>query len=235
MLAEIGKHDEAARCREYAEGAKKAYQCNFVKDKDIESVRQAKLVRPLALGLLDAETEKNVAARLNETAKSRDYKIGTGFLSTPFILPVLADHGYVETAYRMLENEEEPGWLAMVRQGATTVWEHYNGYDKEGHPLDTSYNHYSPGAVVSFLFEYTAGIRLVGERKFLFKPVVGGTLDHARAKWDSPYGTVRAEWKKEGTKVTYRVEVPANCEAEVELPGGRKVQVEEGKKEVEIL
>lgn len=229
MLEAIGESDEAAKCRKYSEGAKKAYQCNFVKNQDIESKRQAKLVRPLALGVLDEASAKNVAARLDETAKSRDYKIGTGFLSTPFILPVLADYGYVDTAYKMLENEEEPGWLAMVKQGATTVWEHYNGYDKDGHPLDTSFNHYSPGAVCSFLFEYTCGIRPAGERKFLLKPVSGGSFTFARAKWESPYGTVTAKWKREGENFTYEVEVPANCEADIELPDGQMMHVGAGK------
>ncbi len=231
MMEAVGESDEAAECRKYSDGAKKAYQCNFVKNQDIESKRQAKLVRPLALGLLDEKMEENVAARLNETAKEREYKIGTGFLSTPFILPVLADHGYADTAYKMLENEEEPGWLAMVKQGATTVWEHYNGYDKDGHPLDTSFNHYSPGAVCSFLFEYVAGIRPAGERAFLFKPVPGGTFTFARAKWDSPYGTVRAGWKKDGGAFTYEIEVPSNCSAAVELPDGRNMHVGAGQYE----
>lgn len=229
MLDAVGKTDEAQECRKYAKGAKLAYQANFVKDHDIDSVRQAKLVRPIALGLLDEETERNVAKRLNDVAIARDYKVGTGFLSTPFILPVLADAGYVDTAYKMLENEEEPGWLAMVKQGATTIWEHYNGYDKEGHPLDTSFNHYSPGAVSSFLFEYTAGIRLTGERLFSFKPVPGGSLTFAAAEWNSPYGLVKAEWKRIGKDLVYEVEVPANCEADVELPGEGMIHVEAGR------
>lgn len=143
----------------------------------------------------------------------------------------------------MLENEEEPGWLAMVRQGATTVWEHYNGYDEEGHPLDTSYNHYSPGAVCAFLFEYTAGIRAVGERKFLLKPMPDDSLSCAKAEWDSPYGLVKAGWKWADTEfaeevqnegetfdreLVYEVEVPVNCEAEIVLPDGKGEHIEGG-------
>lgn len=228
MLEQIGKEEEAAQCREYSEGAKAAYQYYFVNENDIASKRQCKLVRPLALGLLEGETAENVAKRLADTAKSRDYKIGTGFLSTPYILPVLADAGHVETAYRMLENEQEPGWLAMVKQGATTVWEHYNGYDEGGHPLDTSYNHYSPGAVCGFLFEYTIGMRLIGERKFLLKPFPGGSLTYADAKWGSPYGQLSAKWRMEDTTFIYEVDVPANCEAEIVLPDGKIKQVPAG-------
>lgn len=228
MLEAIGKEEEAKICLEYAKGAKEAYEYHFVKNDDIQSNRQGKLVRPLALGLLDGKAADNVAARLKQTAIDREYKIGTGFLSTPFILPVLADYGYVETAYGMLENEEEPGWLAMVKQGATTVWENYNGYDEEGKPLETSYNHYSPGAVCSFLFSHTAGLNLTGERQFLLKPIPGGSLTYAEAEWDSPYGVVKGKWKLEGDTFLYELEVPCNCFARVEMPDGMVYQVEAG-------
>lgn len=228
MLEAAGKQEEAGVCHEYAAGAREAYQYHFVKEDDIETNRQCKLVRPLALGLLDEKAACNVAARLSGTAAERDYKIGTGFLSTPFILPVLADYGYAETAYRMLENEEEPGWLAMVKQGATTVWEKYNGYDEQGKPLELSFNHYSPGAVCSFLFSHTAGIRIVGERKFLFRPIPGGSLNFAKAHWDSAYGMAKAEWKLTGSTFTYEIEVPCNCVAVVELPDGSTRSVAAG-------
>ena len=231
MLEAVGKEDEAAQCREYRDKAKEAYQYHFVKNQDIDSARQCKLVRPLALDLLDEETAKNVAARLNQTAIDREYKIGTGFLSTPFILQVLVDYGYTDAAYKVLENQEEPGWLAMVKQGATTIWEHYNGYDENGHPLDTSFNHYSAGAVCGFLFSYTAGIHLAGERSFLFKPVPGGTLTHADAVWESPYGTVKARWKLEGEEFLYSVELPANCRGRVELPDGKQYEIGPGRQE----
>ena len=220
MLDAVSRHEEAALCREYADGAKEAYLYHFVKDNDIDSQRQCKLVRPLAMGLLDGEAEKNVAARLNETCVQRKYRIGTGFLSTPFILPVLAEHGYVETAYRMLENEVEPGWLAMVRQGATTVWESYNGYDENGHPFKTSFNHYSPGAVVSFLFSHVAGIQIMGERRFRIRPFPGGSLTKAEVFWDSPYGSVKAAWTLESGIFRFTTEIPSNCEAEIVLSDG---------------
>jgi alpha-L-rhamnosidase len=228
MLHQIGKDEEAALCEEYSEGAKKAYNYHFVKDNDINTIRQAKLVRPLALGLLDKDTEIRVAKRLNDVAIARNYKIGTGFLSTPFILPVLADYGYLDTAYKMLENQEEPGWLAMVAQGATTVWEHYNGYDENGHPLQTSFNHYSPGAVCSFLFSHIAGIRVAGENEFIISPHPGGSLTYASASFCSAYGTVTSGWKSDRGQTTFTVNIPANCTATVILPDGREEKADMG-------
>lgn len=79
--------------------------------------RQAKLVRPLALGLLEESQKKAAQKRLARAVENRQYRIGTGFLSTPFILPVLTEAGYAKLAYKMLENRQAPGWLYEVEQG----------------------------------------------------------------------------------------------------------------------
>ncbi|MEH7493858.1 family 78 glycoside hydrolase catalytic domain, partial [Neobacillus niacini] len=229
MLRYIGKGDEAAVCEEYAIGAKKAYNFHFVKEDDIVTDRQAKLVRPLAFGLLDETAQKNVAKRLNDVAISREYKVGTGFLSTPFVLQMLVKYGYVDTAYKMLENTDEPGWLAMVANGATTVWECYNNFDKDGHCLGHSMNHYSPGAVCGFLFEKTCGINVDGKNKFTISPNPGGTLTFAKARYNSVYGEVVSSWTKEDGKYIFNIEVPSNTKATIILPDGQRYEVEAGK------
>lgn len=228
MLRCIGKEDEAELCTEYAEGAKAAYNYHFVKDGRIMAPRQAPLVRSLALGLLDDETAKKVAEELNRNATQRHYTVGTGFLSTPFVLPVLTEYGYLETAYRMLENTMAPGWLAMVEQGATTVWENYKAYDDEGHPLKQSMNHYSPGAVCAFLFDTVCGIRVSGENRFTISPKPGGTLRYAGASYASPYGTVKSCWRWGKGQIDYEIEIPSNTSATVCLPDGSVFCVDAG-------
>jgi len=228
MLRAIGKTEDASLCKEYAEGARKAYNHYFVKDGHIDAPRQAPMVRALALGLLDGEAEKSVAADLNADAVRRDYHVGTGFLSTPFVLGVLAEHGYLDTAYRMLENTDAPGWLAMVKQGATSIWENYIAYDENGSPLLQSMNHYSPGAVCAFLFDSVCGIRIAGENRFGIAPQPGGTLTRAEASFDSPYGLVKSSWKKADDGYHYCISIPANTSAELRLPGKESIELLSG-------
>ena len=228
MLRAIGRDEEAIECDEYAQGAKLAYNHHFVKNGKIQAPRQAPMVRALALGLLDDETAVGVAKQLNEDVIARNYKVGTGFLSTPFVLGVLAKYGYVDSAYRLMENTEAPGWLAMVGQGATTVWENYVSYDEEGHPKMTSLNHYSPGAMCAFLFNTVCGIRVTGENRFEVKPVPGGTLMYADAGFVSPYGKIESGWKREGNQIHYTVTIPANTTARVFLPNGAHYEVDSG-------
>lgn len=103
----LGKTADAARYAEYAEGAKKAYNHLFLKNGALDTDRQAKLVRPLALGLAsdDEAVRKALEARLVQAVERREYRIATGFLSTPFVLGTLTKAGRVDLAYKMLENE----------------------------------------------------------------------------------------------------------------------------------
>lgn len=209
----LGKSHYQKQCKKYAEGAKNAYDSLFVKTGTLDTDRQAKLVRPLALGILEGASKSFAENRLEQAVIDYNYRVGTGFLSTPFLLPVLTDAGKAETAYKVLENPEMPGWLAEVEKGATTVWESWEG--------KLSQNHYSLGAVVGWLFEYSAGIRVIGENTFLFVPVVGGSLTQVEAIYLSPYGKVSSRWEKKDGKIIYSFEVPANTTAEINLNGER--------------
>ena len=228
MLRFAGKEKEAEECRRYAEGSCQAYHTHWVKDGKICTGHMAELVRPIALGLLTEEEVSLTANALNKMVIDRDYKVGTGFLSTPFLLQVLAENGYLETAYRMLENEQAPGWLAMVAQGATTVWEEYECYSENGNPLPHSFNHYSPGAVCTFLFDTVCGIRVGGENRIVLSPKPGGTLAYAEAKTVTAYGEVVSRWERKDGKIEYYFEIPANTEAEIVFPDGAREVIRSG-------
>lgn len=221
----LGRDDMADRCTEYADGSKKAYEHLFVKTGMLDTDRQAKLVRPLAFGLLDGGDREYAKKRLVQAVENYGNRVGTGFLSTPFILPVLTAAGEVETAYKMLENTNKPSWLGEVVDGATTVWENWDG--------EASRNHYSPGAVCEWLFGTVAGINVAGENSFRIEPIPGGTLTYARASWRSIYGTVESAWERTADGVKFSFTIPANTTAEVVLPNGEHRTLGAGKYEME--
>lgn len=219
----LGEKQDECLFAEYADGAKRAYQELFLSSGNIDTDRQAKLVRPLALGLaednpadvMEGDTKKNLQKRLLQAVKNRDYLVGTGFLSTAFLLPTLCEAGQSDAAYRMLEQEKSPGWLAQVKAGATTVWEDWEG--------KLSHNHYSPGAVCEWLFSGVGGIRVDGENHFVIAPVCGGTFTEAKVSYRSLYGKVCVSWEitKEGV-YEVSVELPPNTDAEIILQEGAK-------------
>ena len=218
----LGYTECAAKWREVAEGSMRAYK-RFA---ELDTDRQAKLVRPLALGLLDGEEKVKAQKRLKKAVENFGYKVGTGFLSTPFLLPVLTEAGEAETAYKMLLNTERPGWLYEIGQGATTIWESWEG--------DVSRNHYSPGAVCQWLFDTVCGIRVEGENHFVLAPVPGGALTYTEASYRSLYGEVSSRWERIDSGVKFIFEIPANTTAEIRLPDGKTETVTAGRYEYEI-
>lgn len=231
LMAEIaeylGKNEDAKLYRKYADKVKLAYQ-KLVETKDysLDTDRQAQLVRPLYLNLLNKNQTEFAKKRLVKALENYDWRIGTGFLSTSFIPYVLADID-IEYAYKLLENEEMPGWLAMPKNGATTIWESWEGTMAQGGIA--SLNHYSKGACCEWLFKEMCGIRVDGENHFMIAPKPGGHFTYANAEYQSVYGKVVSGWKKQEDKYSFEIEIPANTTADIILPNGTKQTITAGK------
>lgn len=228
----LGRESDAGRYRDLAESVRRAWQTEFVRaDGTIEPDTQAGYVRALAFDLLPAELRPGAAERLVDLIRKADNHLGTGFLATPNLLPVLADHGHLDVAYELLFQDTEPSWLTMIDRGATTIWEQWDGIDENGSPK-ASLNHYSKGAVVSFLHRYTAGIRMLDSapayQRFRIEPRPGGGITSADATHDSPYGPIRSSWQVDGERFSLDVSVPPGTTAEIRLPDGQAFEAPPG-------
>jgi alpha-L-rhamnosidase len=161
-----------------------------------------------------------VSARLVDLILAADTHLTTGFLSTGLLLPVLADTGHLDTAYALLRQDTEPSWLTMIDRGATTIWERWNGVDADG-VAHESLNHYSKGAVASFLHRYVGGLRPTapGYRRFEVRPHPGGGVTSATVRHDSPYGRIEVSWQRVGSSMALEVGVPGGTTASV-VPSG---------------
>ena len=227
----LGKTEDIPLYKEYRDGCKEAYrELVHLPSPSLDTNRQAKLVRPLYMHLLDEKDEKYAKERLVKALEDYGWRLGTGFLSTPFILYVLSDIN-AEYAYKLLENEEMQGWLYMTKNGANTIWESWEGTSAQSGIA--SLNHYSKGAVVEWLFDSMCGIRIRGENEFDISPEPGGHFRFAKAKYDSEYGRVESGWEKKEGKVIYSISVPSNTKAYVKLPKGKEVVLDSGVYEFE--
>ena len=234
-MAEIlGRTGDVQTYTELAGHIYDAYQKEFIKKDGVRSKRMCRYVRPLAMHLVSEGQAKKIARQLNEMCIRNEYRVGTGFLTTWQILQTLTEAGYVDTAYRMLENEAQPGWLFAVTRDATTTWENWYGITKEGVPVD-SHNHFAPGAVVAWLFSHCAGIRPLepGFSKVQIRPVPGGTFAYVNCSYGSVKGTVVSNWKREGNAFKLHVEIPKGVAAEVVLPNGETHEVVGGKHDLQ--
>jgi alpha-L-rhamnosidase len=229
---QLGHDDEAAALDELAARALDAWRTEYLDgDGTLRPDTQANHVRALAFRLVPDELRSRTVGRLVDLIRAAGNHLGTGFLATPLLLPVLAENGHLGVAYDLLLQDTPPSWLTMVDRGATTVWEHWEGLDEAG-VAHESLNHYSKGAVISFLHRHVAGIRPsdddVAYRRFHLEPQPGGGITWAEATLDSPYGRIKSSWRIDGDTFEITVTVPPGTTAELSLPDGTSRQLGPG-------
>jgi alpha-L-rhamnosidase len=218
----LGMADTAERYRGLAEQVRAAWQREFMQDGRVELRTQANLVRALAFDLVPEGDRPQVTKDLVGLIRAADTHLGTGFLSTPFLLPVLADNGQLDLAYELLLQRTPPSWLAMIEAGATTIWEAWDSMLPDG-TVTSSLNHFSMGAVISFLHRYTAGLQIdePGYRQFRVQPRPGRGITSASTHHDSPHGRIAVSWSLTGGQGELALDVPPGTTANLVLPSAR--------------
>ncbi|WP_427118138.1 family 78 glycoside hydrolase catalytic domain [Pseudarthrobacter scleromae] len=220
----LGKTVDATRYAELAERIRLAWQAEFLtaETRTVQDT-QAAYVRALAFDLIPHGRRGAAGQRLIELVDDADGRLTTGFLSTGMLLPVLADAGHPEAAFGLLLQEGTPSWLGMLGRGATTVWEDWDGIDEKGQ-ASASLNHYSKGAVIQFLYSHVAGLQQAqgstAWEHFEVRPVIGGRITSAIARFLSPQGLIEVRWRLSGTAFALEVTVPAGSTATAVLPDG---------------
>ncbi len=210
-----------------------AFRRRFIMpDGKLLSHSQTAYLLAYSFGLMDAD---EVHAHLVDCVHAVDDHIGVGFLGVKLILPALSELGESALAYKLLTNRTYPGWLYSVVNGATTIWERWNGYTKEGGFGDVnmnSYNHYAYGSCGEWMFRYCLGIRPsfegAGFAKLTLKPDIdfSGRLTHAEGRYDSVRGEIAVSWKVSGDTAVYTARVPEGIELTVDVPANVKAEIE---------
>lgn len=226
----LGHDEQASRYARLAESVREAWRLEFIDGAGHVFPRtQPNLVRALAFGLVPPQHRQRAVADLVSLVSQAGNHLATGFLSTPYLLPVLADNGKLGLAYRVLFQDDEPSWLYMTER-STTVWEDWGALKPDGTVVQ-SLNHYSKGAVASFLHRYVAGLRILepGYRRIEIAPCPGGGLQWATTWHESPLGRIEVSWERKGGEYSLDVDVPEGSEAHVRLPDGCITSVEPGR------
>jgi alpha-L-rhamnosidase len=226
MARALGDTPAAVRYDELAARVAQAFQRRFVTaDGLVTGNTQTSYVLALHFNLVPAALRPKLTAELVRDIRRRGNKLSTGFVGTPYLLHVLAREGQLDVAYQLLEQRQWPSWLYAVTQGATTIWERWDGWTKEKGFQDkamNSFNHYAYGAVGDWLYQVVAGIELdprsPAYQHFLLQPRPGGTLTSARAAHRSPHGEIVSSWRRIAETFEWDVTVPPNTTATARFP-----------------
>jgi len=225
----IGYAEDEKAYADLAENIKTAFNNEFVTPNGrLVSHTQTAYALALSFGLLSGEQIEKAARYLADDVRKFGH-LTTGFVGAPLLCKTLSDHGYEREAFMLLTNKRYPSWLYPVTQGATTIWERWDGQKPDGSFQDkgmNSFNHYAYGAIGEWLYRYVAGIRVdpaaPGFKHFFLDPHPGGDLEHAGAKLQTMYGVIESSWRIAGDSFAYDIAIPANTTATVILPFAEK-------------
>ena len=222
----LGKTEDYRKYSSLAASIKKVFNEKFVSaDGAIEGNTQAGYALALQLELLPEALRAKAAAHMVEAIKAYDYRISTGIHSTIWMMKQLSEYGYDDIAYRLLLSRRFPSWFYSIDQGATTIWERWDGYVAGRGFQDAgmnSFNHVAIGAVGEWMYSHILGIRpdesQPGYRHFYIKPQPGAALEWAKGSYRAITGNIEVAWTDRDNIFTLDVNIPVNTEATVVTP-----------------
>ena len=232
----LGKTDDAAKYDKLFHDITDTFNEAFVSTNGmIKGDTQTAYILALQFGLLPEHLRAAAAQRLADNVALHGHVTG-GFVGNGLICPTLTQIGRPDLAWELVLTNTYPSWLFSVKNGATTIWERWDGWTPERGFQDSSmnsFNHYSLGSVGAWLYSGAAGIQPdeshPGYKHFFLAPqlcfarardnsMFTTRLAQVKAAFDSPYGIIASGWRVEKNKILYDVTIPPNSSATLELP-----------------
>ncbi len=224
MAAAIGKNEDNREYEELFEQIKDAFNKAYVsEDGRIKGETQTCYLLGLYFDLLPEDKREAATRHLVEAIRKKDWHLSTGFVGLSYLVPTLTQTGHLDTAYRLLNNDTFPSWGYSIKNGATTIWERWDGWTEDKGfqtPGMNSFNHYAFGSIGRWLLGTVAGIDTDGPgyKQIIIRPMPGGGMDYAKASYKSIHGKIVSDWRIKGSMFTLNVTIPANTTATVYVP-----------------
>ena len=235
MCKIVGDEEKRKKYAEVYERAKTAFLEHYYKYGKVESDTETAYALAYSVGFLTADEIKK---RLPEAVREAGC-LTTGFIGIRFILPTLCDIGESELAYELIAKKDYPSWGYMLENGATTVWERWNGYTKENgfeDPEMNSFNHYSLGSCVEWLYSYVLGIKLADDTdEVTVKPTISDKLAFAKGGTWVKGGKIFVCWERKGNSITLEVAADDGVKYRVNTEGYKILSEEKNGNNIRIV
>jgi len=225
----LGRSDDARRHRAKIAELKPLIHAAYYKpaEKLYVGDEQLNQAMPLMFGVVPEALRETVRKKLEDiTLVKNKGHLDTGMLGTYFLFQYLQQSDRNDLAFTMATRKDFPSWGYMLAQGATTMWEQWDGYWSQIHSCYTC-----PGG---WMYQGLAGIRPdetgPGFKKIIIKPAVVGDLTWVNCSYDSVHGRITSNWRRDGDKLTTEVTVPPNTTATVYVPAKDETGVTESGK-----
>ncbi len=230
----LGHKEDAEKYQQLAADIQMSYLKKFLNPTNgqVGPGTQASQAFALYLNLVSAEQRQAVLQfLLNDLHAAREPHLSTGIFGTKFLLDALSREGHAEEVAAIVSQKTFPGWGYMLENGATTLWEHWQGSDNT-----FSQNHPMFGSVSQWFYHWLGGIQPapdgVGFDRIVIRPQFPKELDWVRCHYNSVRGQIVSDWKRTGDELTMEVTIPANTTATVYVPAQAAAGVTESGKRV---
>ena len=224
--AMLGKTEDARKYGNLALKIRDAFNREFFqKDTGLyDGGTQTAMSCALYHGLVPPQEQQRVLDNLVAMIDKNGGFLDAGILGTKYLIDCLTAGGRADVVYRMATQTAYPSWGRWLEEGATTLWEQWDG--------EASRNHVMFGHISAWFYEVLGGIMpdpaAVGFKHFVIKPQLLGDVTWVHAEHESMYGTIRSDWEIRGDKITLKVAVPVNTTATVYVPSDRQTAITEG-------
>lgn len=226
-----GRPDDKHHFSEMAENIKIAYNEKYFNRETAKYGNNTVTANIVSLmqGLVPKGYETRLLQNIAHTIERENAgHISTGLIGTQFLMRGLSAYGKEDIAYKIATNTTYPSWGYMVKNGATTIWELWNGNTAD--PEMNSHNHVMLlGDLMIWYYEHLAGIKTDKKenafKKVIMSPIFYDSLSYVKAFHDSPYGKIKSEWHKTETALSWDIAVPCNSSARLEIPASSINQI----------
>ena len=214
----LGKPEEARQFEEQAQAVKDAFNRKFFNPLKNQYDRNSQTANsmPLALGLVPEDRRNAVLAGLVEQIRAGGYRVKAGDVGFNYLMLALSDGDQGDVLYDMLIRDDGPGYAYQLKKGATALTEAWDAKPR------SSQNHCMLGHIEEWFYRGLGGLRFdpsgPGFKKIIIKPQVVGDLKWVECSYDSPYGQISSNWKRDGQKITMNITIPPNTTATVCVP-----------------
>lgn len=215
----LGEKEDAERLELLANNVQKAYLNKFFNPETgkVGTGSQANQAIALQTRVVPDQHRAEVLAYLIERIHEKNDHLSTGILGTNAMFDALSESGNIELAYKIATQTDFPSWGWMLKNGATTLWEHWAFSDNT-----FSHNHPMFGSISRWFIQWLGGIQpdreAVGFNKLVIRPQVPKDLQYVNTTYNSVNGPVVSNWRQEAGKIRFEIEIPPNCSARIVLP-----------------
>ncbi|MBN1348801.1 family 78 glycoside hydrolase catalytic domain [candidate division KSB1 bacterium] len=223
----LDQAEDAQNFSQLAESIKQAFNQHFLKGGVYRGAEvgphdklpnQTSNALPLYLNMVPDDQRQSVLSRLHESVvRINDYHVDTGIHGTRYLLDVLCENGFEETAYKVVTQQSYPGWGYILSEGATTLWESWQKLTGGG---INSHNHIMQGSVDAWFYKYIAGLSCPepGWKVLQVKPSLVDFFNFAAARLKTGAGDVSVSWEKPDAGFELHIDVPVGSRAKIYLP-----------------